>query len=107
MKQIDWDHMAGKTVRECTHLDNKLAIIFQDETFIMIKAVSDYDGGLDIFGYEMDDILEFSMRDLTRAGICTEEEYWDCKRKKEEAYRDRTKEQELRKLAELKAKYEK
>jgi len=91
----------GKTIQSASLVDmaESLALVFTDNTYAVFE-VRMYGESYDM---EMsDDVGSYTQKQI---GIISEEEYEDIQRRQHEFMSDQKRQNELRRLAELKAKY--
>lgn len=72
MKQININETDGKTVRGMANNDSELITVFTDETYVIFRAQSGYDGcDASITETELD-LTGFGDADLVRLGVITQ-----------------------------------
>jgi len=98
----DRQMMIGKTVKNVhtTGRNSTVVILFTDDTYAVLEAYN-YDGSA-----EMEDSYITNTNDMLKCGIITQVEYDKITTNQRKYTEVMTKANELRKLAELKAKYE-
>jgi len=103
MKGLSREEVVGKTIK-MTYMgyDNNFLIRFTDDTILKIKSIRGYYDEADL---DIDKHID--ERDLLNIEMITEEEYDKMCDERHKIWQAQQKEIDLRKLAELKAKYEK
>lgn len=87
LKEIDEKEIIGRTIKDyADSYDRSIILTFEDNTFIMIHASSDYGGGAEItlgevYGGGID--TNFRIEDLIRIGMYKKEdvEQWQIEKK--------------------------
>jgi hypothetical protein len=102
MKTIDYEEIVGKTIKNIyVSYSNEFLLRFTDDTAIKLHASRGYYDGVDL---EFDD--ELSEYDLLNLDFITKEEYERRSQIRIELDKAQTRIWELKKLEELKRKYE-